>query len=80
MEKYRYFQDAKAAANKMFETSSDNIETLEVRSFSNYNCPDFIVRKESEKFPVIKEQPLVFSPCVFFWRSCLWFIINQLVG
>lgn len=59
MEKYRYFQDAKAAANKMFETSSDNIEILEVRSFSNYNCPDFIVREESEKFPVIKDDCVI---------------------
>ena len=59
MEKYRYFQDAKAAADKMFETSSDNIEILEVRSFSNYNCPDFIVRKEFEKFPVIKDDCVI---------------------
>ena len=59
MEKYRYFQDAKAAADKMFETSSENIEIIEVRTFSNYNCPDFIVRKESEKFPVIKDDCVI---------------------
>ena len=41
MEKYRYFQDAKAAANKMFETSSDKPLSLIVKpdltSLSGYD-------------------------------------------
>ena len=59
MEKYNSFQKAKTAADKIFETSLENIEIIEVRSFSNYTHPDFIVKKESEKHPAIKDDCVI---------------------
>ena len=59
MKKYNNFQEAKVAADKMFKTSSENIEIIEVRAFLDYNYPYFIVKKEAEKSPALTDDCVI---------------------